>query len=354
MITRKNYYMLDITKFIFALLLISAHFAAERGNFKGVIDLAFSLYIFAVPFFFTCSGFLFFNKLNKLSVKDKQKNYLISYEKRIFIMYGLWSVLYYIFILCDWFLNGTTLSVVFKQIHTSIVFTTYATIWYLPALGFSIAFVYFIKNLKAWKLILIMVLLYIFSAAGYTYRGLTASFEQFSEIIDVYSTIFVTTRNGLFNGVPFVIVGLFIANAETEKKSENPSVIPLVAFLIVTSIISIAEAFIAKKYFIGDGPGVDVLFFMLPTQYFLVKSLIAFELDKKKIYTYFRKLSILMFTTQRIFLTALPTILPNEGYMNYFSQHSYIGLILIIFMIIAFDLCIIYASKKIKFLNNLL
>ena len=56
---RKNYFSLDIAKFVCAIMILSAHFASERGHFTGIVDYLFSLYIFAVPFFFACSGFLF-------------------------------------------------------------------------------------------------------------------------------------------------------------------------------------------------------------------------------------------------------------------------------------------------------
>ena len=74
-VIRKNYYGLDIAKFICAVMIISSHFAAERGHFPPKIDVMFSIYIFAVPFFFTCSAFLFFKKLNALSDKESQYTY---------------------------------------------------------------------------------------------------------------------------------------------------------------------------------------------------------------------------------------------------------------------------------------
>ena len=48
----KKYYGLDIGKFICALLIISSHFASEWGHFSKSVDMLFSIYIIAVPFFF--------------------------------------------------------------------------------------------------------------------------------------------------------------------------------------------------------------------------------------------------------------------------------------------------------------
>ena len=88
---RKNYWSLDVAKFICAVLIISAHFASEKAKFPTIIDYAFSLYVIAVPFFFVCSGFLFFKKWLPMDKADR-KVYLIGYQKRIWIMYGCWNL----------------------------------------------------------------------------------------------------------------------------------------------------------------------------------------------------------------------------------------------------------------------
>ena len=80
---RKNYSALDVAKFLCAILIISAHFASEWASFPTLLDYAFSIYIIAVPFFFCCSGFLFFTKINALQSKEEKKKYFVSYQKRI-------------------------------------------------------------------------------------------------------------------------------------------------------------------------------------------------------------------------------------------------------------------------------
>ena len=94
---RKNYNSLDLAKFICAVMIICAHFAAEWGHFPTKIDYIFSIYIIAVPFFFTCSGFLFFAKLNRTR-REEHKAVFVKYIKRILIMYAVWSLIYFMFI----------------------------------------------------------------------------------------------------------------------------------------------------------------------------------------------------------------------------------------------------------------
>lgn len=63
---RKIYPSLDIMKFIMAMLILTQHTSNEWAHSTGLVHAFFGLGNFAVPFFFACSGFLFFSKLNIL------------------------------------------------------------------------------------------------------------------------------------------------------------------------------------------------------------------------------------------------------------------------------------------------
>ena len=172
LIQRKNYWSLDVAKFFCAILIISAHFASEWGTFPTLVDYAFSLYVIAVPFFFCCSGFLFFKKLNTLNTKEEKFSYFKKYEKRILTMYALWAAVYFIHVVYDWIIDDELSIIVFlKHLYRSIVFTSYSTIWFLPALAVGVAITYFLlTKLNKKQITVIAVLLYIFSMLVYTYR----------------------------------------------------------------------------------------------------------------------------------------------------------------------------------------
>lgn len=207
--TRKNYWSLDIAKFFCAILIISAHFASERGNFPTLIDYAFSVYIIGVPFFFTCSGFLFFKKLESLRSKEERRNYFISYEKRIWIMYAIWSVIYVSSRFLGWLRKGTfTLEKFLDWLHKAIVFQTYETIWFLPALAVGVAITYIlVTKLSKKQMIAVSIVLYIVGMLGYTYKFITDG-TYIGNAYDFYIKLFVTTRNGVFNAVPFIYMGV--------------------------------------------------------------------------------------------------------------------------------------------------
>ena len=94
---RKNYYALDIAKFISAFLVICIHCGplldvSETGNFVLVQIIA----RLAVPFFFVASGFLLFQKIdlqrewNDYENKAKLKHYV----GRLCKIYLIWTILY--------------------------------------------------------------------------------------------------------------------------------------------------------------------------------------------------------------------------------------------------------------------
>lgn len=344
---RKNYWALDIVKFICALLIISAHFASEYGHFPALIDYGFSLYIISVPFFFACSGFLFFVKLNSLSTKQEKFAYFIKYEKRIFIMYGLWTAVYMIHVVSSWIAKGFTIKAVLNWLHMALAIQTYSTIWFLPALATGIAIMYFlVTKLSKAQLIVVSVLLYIFGMFGYTYY-FAISGTPIATFYDWFLVVFKTTRNGVFNAVPFVCMGYFAANLKLEPSKSKAIKYGACAF--VSLVLMVGESFILKLKF--NVTGMDVGVFVAVFTYFLLMTALHIDLKERKLFVWLRKLSILIFTTQRIFLSMLPFFLPKVFDVLY--ANSYLGLIIVLALTIGFSIGFIFLSNKVKFLKRM-
>ncbi len=344
--TRKNYYSLDIAKFVCAIMILTAHFVAENCNFNSAIDYIFSIYIFAVPFFFACSGFLFFEKLNSLGSKTDQHNYFINYQKRIWIMYLCWSVIYWSFQIAKYAMYGVYLETVLSQIHTTFTFTSYATIWFLPALAVAIAIVYLMRNFKSWIITLVGCVLYIIGCLGYSYTDILKEIPIIHNFVEFHNKIFHTTRNGLFNGTPLVLIGYFIA-----KKRNGMNMYWNGFLAIVFSGFTIFEALLCKLYISPSSPGVDTLIMLVPSTYFIISTLVMIDIKKHAIYGWMRKLSLLMFTSQRVFLTAIPSLWPV--FLTPFTVNYWMGIVMINLVVVIFDIVIIILSKKSKVIGYL-
>ena len=343
---KKNYFTLDIVKFFCAILIIAAHFSSERGGFSGIVDYVFSVYIFAVPFFFTCSGFLFFNNLNRFETKEEKFGYFKRYQKRLWIMYGCWSLVYFAYVVFSWIKKGVFgVPQFLKYLHMAVTIQTYSTIWFLPALAIGIAVTFYLVNKFSKKSILLIVsFLYLFSMLGASYNFILEG--TFLEgFFDLYLLIFKSSRNGLFNAVPFIFMG-YLCTKET-KSEETKLAFKDILLSILFVALTIVECVILKFKF--DVSGGDVVLFLVPSSYYVVKSCISIKLKENKIWLWMRNLSLLMFLSQRIFLTILIDEIPI--FKHFVTWNSYFGLMVILTFIIAFSYCFIKLSKKIKFLK---
>ncbi|MBQ2815063.1 MAG: acyltransferase [Clostridia bacterium] len=343
---KKNYFALDIVKFFCAVLIIAAHFSTERCNFSGLVDYAFSLYIFAVPFFFTCSGFLFFNNLNKYESKEEKFAYFKKYQKRLWIMYGCWSLVYFTYVVYYWIKKGVFgIPQFLKYLHMAVTIQTYSTIWFLPALAIGIAVTYYLVNRFSKKTILLIVsFLYLFSMLGASYNFvLEGTFLE--GFFDLYLLVFKSSRNGLFNAVPFIFMG-YLCTQET-KSEETKLAVKDILLSILFIALTIVECVILKFKF--DVSGGDVVLFLVPSSYYVVKLCVSIQLKENKIWLWMRNLSLLMFLSQRLFLTILIDEVPI--FKNFVTWNGYFGLIVILTLIIAFSYCFIKLSKRIKLLK---
>ncbi len=346
---RKNYWSLDVAKFFCAILIISAHFASEWGKFPTLIDYAFSLYVIAVPFFFCCSGFLFFTKLNAIEAKEEKKKYLIQYEKRIWTMYGLWSAVYFIHVCYNWIVNGELGVLTFlKYLYGAVVHTSYATIWFLPALGVGVVITYLlVEKLNKKAIYPIAVALYIIGMFGYTYSFVVEG-TVIGTVYDVYETFMYTARNGIFNGTPFIFMGYLIAKKDIKASAKGFFRYAIPAG--ISLVLIIVEAFILKLKF--NVTGMDISIFLPPFIYFFIMAVMHIDLKENKTWIWCRRLSLLIFVTQRLFLTMLPAFFPTVFEKLY--SNSYIGLIAVLGITIAFSVVFILLSDKIKFLKKMI
>ena len=264
-------------------------------------------------------------------------------------MYLCWTLAYFPFVIVECLRNSDPLMRFFKWLHSAVVFQTYSTIWFLPALAVGIAICYFFitRSYSMKKIIVISAILYIIGALGYTYSFLIADIPVISDIYKIYMKVFITIRNGLFNGFPIIALGAYLAQVPEQKK--EPVKYGLLTCLSL--LLMVLECFILKLKF--QTPGVDICLFVIPVVYFSMKFLLCIDLKERKVYYIMRKLSLLMFTCQRLFLTALPLLFP-VFFNEYLWKNSYIGLIVTNLIIIGFSYLVWKLSDRYKYLKYLM
>lgn len=342
--TVSRFYGFDIMKFIMAMAIMSAHICSENVTVHPFFKLLTSVYNFGVPFFFACSGYLFFRKFNRESYSNRKITY-VNFTRRILSMYAVWSIIYFCFVLINWIQEEASVEVVVQYFHTAAVFTTYSTIWFLPSLWIGVSIVYFLfaRGLGVNKMAIASLFTYVIGSFGHSYASVIDS-TVIGEIYEIYDSIFITTRNGIFAGFPFVMVGAYLARRDIIGNVRIDFIL-----MILFSSLFICEAIYIKTKFSAN---VDMGLMLVPSTFYMMKWLIQLDLPFSNIFGRLRNLSMLIFLSQRLFITAIPSILPMT-FMSEINKFPYIGLLSYISLTLLFSLVIEYSSKKYRWVKVL-
>ena len=311
-----EYGFADVMKFLLALLIVSSHYISENavGRINSLVDYASSLYVIVVPFFFVCSGFLLFRKLNGGN-EDWTK--VKAYCKKILIMYVGWSVLYFLFIVLTWIRFGATIESVFHYLLNAVTYSTYKTIWFLPATVIGVLLTYFfIRKIGLKGAVAVGIVFYLIGCLGVSYSFLIPKNGALSK----YNYIFSSTRNGFFNGFPFVLIGYLIA--QKEKTGFNEVRMKNLFLTVISGIVFVAEALLIKW---RGATNVNTLLFLLPFTYFFLRWCLGIRMITSERTTWLRKMSTDIFLCQRLFLSALPALFPVSFFGKLLTGNPYVG-----------------------------
>ena len=227
-INKLYYQNLNVLKYISSILIIVLHLRPFL-NFSNELDLAFNNIVtrICVPIFFMITGYFVAKK------EKKNKNYIKDYIKKTIPLYFVWSLLYipvvvgtiiqYLPIINEYVSKiniALPLLIILSVILLPIIVLValcytgiYYHLWYFPAIIFSLLV------LKKWKkgfnikyLLMISFILLLFGATETYYGTLPLSVKR---IVSYYYNIFFTTRNFLFFGLFYVVLGYYLG---TKKK----------------------------------------------------------------------------------------------------------------------------------------
>jgi len=200
----KNYNGIDIVKFLCAILVFAIHIPPIGTSIGGTLSTTNTQLNFilqscvcriAVPFFFVCSGFFLFQKMEPNIIDiNRIKNYCFKMLRLL----GIWSVLL--------FWGGT------------------GHLWYLGATVVAIAFLSILLhyNVDIKWLIVFAVALYALGLLGDSYFGFIKPFigeGGFKYVYAAYDFIVGKSRNGFMMGYIFVLLGYLFAQGKFRIKA---------------------------------------------------------------------------------------------------------------------------------------
>lgn len=278
-----RYSAIDFMQFIcsFAVVLIHVGTVVEQPIPHFLIKSIFCR--IAVPFFFISSAFFF------------RQKYQISFAlchawlKRFLKQYFLISLFY--FPLGVWYFSQ---QIDFKLFHLPLLLIiglfyagTMYHLWYFPALLFAL---YLATKLIKWmgyaRAFLLSFSLYVVGAGETYFAYLKGSFLEKS--YQNFFDLFITTKNGLFFGLIFVIIGFYLADT---LKKETFFSCHLKKLVLASLLLLVVEA-----HFIYGQPGLDknfifalvplssCLFYWLLTLDFSTSKTLPLRLLSQKIY----------------------------------------------------------------------
>lgn len=266
---KKNYNGIDFIKFLCAILVFIIHippFQGEVSEFAKYVN--FGLQHFAcrvaVPFFFVSSGFFLFKKM---PLYELDKDIIKVYCYKILRLLGVWHVLL--------FVGGT------------------GHLWYLGATVIAIILLSlcFHFRVKLGYIYVIACVLYLIGLFGDSYYGIIAPLQNiaiFNLLFKGYKLAFSTTRNGVFMGFIFVLMGATFSNRKIILRTRTA----LIGF-VASMLCLFAEVFLLKY---NDIPiEYNMYVFLLPATFFLFSFAISIELKDRPIYKHLRNIGMIVY-----------------------------------------------------------
>lgn len=270
---KQQYPLVDIVKFICALLVVTIHISpvstyCTQSDFVPFLEYGIRNYAarIAVPFYFSVAGFFLFRKidLEKFDI-SVTKNYIF----KLLRLLGIWTVLLFI---------G-------RNIH----------LWYMSAIIVAVCLlsVLLLKKIDLKKILVIALVLYFIGLIGNPYFGLIRPLLEYKITgypIKAYYEIFTTTRNGVFMGFPFLLLGGFI-----EKKKFNIKPVYSALGFILSMGLLFCEAFFVRKWNLPKNFDVDLYLFLLPAVFFLLVFSVNVTIKPREIYKKLRAVGVIIF-----------------------------------------------------------
>lgn len=209
----RKYRGIDIGRLVFACLIPLLHI-----GMKGIVPFVVQQYLarLGVPFFYAVAGMFLIKSIEKRGAFPALKQYAFRVGRMLLI----WIVIYLPILLLRE--EGLTIR--------ELVFRTPAYLWYLTGLLVAAVPFCLLKNRRT--LLSISLALYaIGTIFGEAYGKLTGG-------LPLYESIFITTRNGVFFGLPLMCVG------EATWKRER---VPALAFALSGGVL-LVEITILCRY----------------------------------------------------------------------------------------------------------
>lgn len=307
-----NYDSIDISRIFAALFVVCIHTSSFINN--ELYNLIFINVIcrYAVPFFYIASGFFFFKKIEFTNhrIKKCKKNFeiFLIYEKRIIILYVIWSAVYGLVKYYSFCKTAPNEYNFFKDFLVSCVIgDSYYHMWYLLSMIFAIPLAYFLLRFVGIKItVIISGALYLLGSLAYAYSWLPI-ISNLANILDKTKTIGIAFDRAL----PLIIVGLICFLYKHKNKRLT---IIMLALCILLNLIEIMFLYLHC----GTSLKSSYVITTIPLAYFIFTCLQNIKIDiSQKVCIYFRKMSTIIYCVHPLIIFILTELNINLGFTSF-------------------------------------
>lgn len=251
---------IDLAKFVCSILICLLH-TLQCCGLEQVILISYLR--LCVPLYFVFSSYFLFFKLNVLESEIVEKETLKKYCFRIAILYFVYVIIFSPFIIKLHF-NNLNLITFLRFFYNLFFGSIYPSFWFLPALIWSVLFVYYIsKKMSNGGLFLIAIIIYILLCLDTSYNGYLAPNGFFNFFIKkMIPGSFPLT---FFSGIPWVIIGRFLAVDNPLSKVSNLKIKLILFFSIL--LLTFETIFFTK------GAVIHTLIMLVPAAFFIFEFL---------------------------------------------------------------------------------
>lgn len=295
-IEEKQFRTIDICKLIMAFAVIAIHTnPVVNVTNQMVVDIVVILEDFAVPFFFVASGFFLAYGMEdgKKADDGRYKRYFI----KILRMYCIWTIISLPLTIYGYSLSGESvihclLSYVKYFLFVGKLYNSYH-LWYLLALLYAVAMIWFLKDKKvSIYIITIVALLFFVMNEGLLWLGESAN-GVMTQVAKIYQYIF--NKGGVFTGVIYVCMGMLMA----QKKQVISKWICIGGLIIINIIQMSTNIHVSNCLNIVE----SAFFFMLVLQ---------IRLPEWKYYKMCRKASTIVYLSHLWFFSIYTIVIIQE------------------------------------------
>lgn len=233
--TRRNYDIVDITKFILSLMVVCLHVPCGFDWMKPILRIA-------VPLFFMISSFFFFSKVRKISDVHSQLECLKHFVVRNLQLYLFYLLLFFPITLHrrKWLESGILHGIV-SFLQDFLFGSTFVASWYIMASIIGMIIVFYLSRKLSNKFMLI------FASVMYLFCCLFSNYYHFSEqlmggFMENFEKVLLVPYNNVFVSFFWIVCGKIFADRSTRPKRSM-----MIYILVLSVLLLLVESRLTEK-----------------------------------------------------------------------------------------------------------